>query len=168
VNVSIDMTVLDPGIAMTAISARILYDPSVFSYDDTWEVTQGSMLEHNWDPWAATPAAGELRIAAIDWDFFEEDIAAGSGTLFTFKLKVKDDALAGPSMLTWGVYDGHDNSLAGFDYGDADFSDAILLDSNMHGASINVSGPAVPEPMSVVLAVMGVASVIGFKRLRRK
>ena len=44
----------------------------------------------------------------------------------------------GSSALTWGVYDGYDNALAGFDYGDADFNDIILPESALFGASINV------------------------------
>ena len=71
-------------------------------------------------------------------DPWYETLAAGSGTLFTFTLKVKADAPLGPSALTWGMYDGNDNATAGFDYGDADFIDIILPESALTGTSITV------------------------------
>ena len=166
VDVSVDMN-LPAGITMTAISTRILYDSSVFAYDDPWPVTQGTLLTNNWELWGGTPTPppGELRVGGIDLDGVES-LAAGSGRLFTFTLKVKDDATLGSSGLTWGMYDEGNNAFAGFDYGDADFQDVILLDSNMHGASITVS--EVPEPSTMFLLV-GVGLIgLGARRLRRK
>jgi hypothetical protein len=86
-------------------------------------------------------------------------VSIESGTLFTFTLRVKDDAPTGLSALTWGVYDGYDNATAGFDYGDAAFADIILLDSKMSGVSINV----IPESATMALIGLG-----GFGLLRRK
>jgi hypothetical protein len=148
VTVSVDMS--SPGITMTAISARFLYDPSVFIYNDASIVPKGALLTHDWSFSGGTPTPGELRIGGIDWSF-GENIAAGSGTLFSFNLTVKGTAPAGLSLLTWGVYDGIDNATAGFDYGDGNFSDVILLDSEMSGASVNV----IPEPMTLALLGFG-------------
>ena len=55
VKVSVYMSIVPPGITMTAISARILYDPSVFTYDDTQVVIKGDLLTHNWDLFGGTP-----------------------------------------------------------------------------------------------------------------
>ena len=166
VDVSVYMTVNDPGITMTAISTNILYDKNVFVYDDNSVVEKGVLLTHDWDLYGAETAT--LRVGGIDLNGFYdplsppdplplwyEDIAAGSGMLFTFTLKVKDDAPTGLSALTWGVYDGYDNATAGFDYGDADFADVILLDSQMSGASITV----IPAPGAVVLGMIGLGMV---------
>jgi hypothetical protein len=141
VTVSVNMTVTDP-ITMAAISTRILYDPNVFTYDANSGVVKGGLLTHIWDLSAGSPAEGELRVGGIDLglyypDYFET-LAAGSGKLFTFSLKAKEDAPTGPSALTWGVYDGYDNATAGFDYGDKDGLDVILPSEAMSGASINV------------------------------
>jgi hypothetical protein len=167
VDVSVEM-VLPYDITMTAISTRILYDPSVFIYDDSWVVTQGDLLTHNWDLSGGTPAAGELRVGGIHWDPpYADPLAAGSGSLFTFSLKVRENAPTGNSALSWGMYDGFDNAVAGFDYGDADFVDAILRDSNTSGTSINVNSD-VPEPATMVL-LMGAGLIgLGIRRLRRK
>jgi hypothetical protein len=174
VDVSVDMN-LPAGITMTAISTRILFDSSVFTYDDPWPVTQGGLLTHTWDLWGGNPTDGELRVGGIDLDF-GESLAAGSGTLFTFTLKVKDNATWGASGLTWASYDGHDNALAGFDYGDAfvfdgEFwtcNDVLLLDDNMHGTSINVVPEVseVPEPSSIIVLLCGLGSLLAFRRRR--
>jgi len=137
--VSVNMSILSP-IIMTAISTRILYDPNVFTYDDASVVVKGNLLTHNWDLLGGTPTTGELRVGGIDLDF-GENLVVGSGTLFTFPLQVKADAPAGPSLLTWGVYDGYNNTTAGFDYGDESFVDVILPESALSGVSINVSAP---------------------------
>ncbi len=142
VTVSVNMTVNDPCITMVAISTNILYDPNVFTYDANSGVVKGNLLTHIWELFAGSPAEGTLRVGGIDLglyypDYFET-LAAGSGKLFTFSLKVKEDAPTGPSALAWGVYDGYDNATAGFDYGDKDFLDVILPSEAMSGASINV------------------------------
>jgi hypothetical protein len=140
VTVSVNMTVSSP-ITMAAISTRILYDPNVFTYDANSGVVKGNLLTHFWDLGAGNPAEGELRVGGIDLGIYPEyfeTLTAGSGKLFTFSLKVKEDAPTGPSALTWGVYDGYDNATAGFDYADADFVDIILPSEAMSGASIMV------------------------------
>ena len=58
--------------------------------------------------------------------------------MFTFTLQVKADAPTGSSALTWGVYDGYDNTTAGFDYGDENFVDVLLPESALSGVSIDV------------------------------
>jgi hypothetical protein len=151
VNVSIDMSVSSP-ITMAAISTIIYYDPTVFTYEDTSVVVKGGLLTSNWDLLGGGPGPGELRVGGILWDSpFYDDIAAGSGTLFTFTLKVNEDAPAGLSSLTWGVYNGYDNATAGFDYGDKDFADVILQGSDTIGTSINI----VPEPATIGLLTIG-------------
>ena len=136
----------------SAISAILFYDENVFTFEDTSVVAQGGLLTHTWDLSGGGPAPGELRIGGIIWeDPFYDDIAAGSGTLFTFTLKVNEDAPIGLSPLTWGVYNGYDNATAGFDYGDKDFVDVILQGSDTIGTSINV----VPEPATIGLLGLG-------------
>jgi hypothetical protein len=157
VGISVYMTVNDPGITMAAISTNILYDKNVFAFDDASVVTQGALLTHSWDLWGAQ--TDMLRVGGIDLSF-GEDIAAGSGMLLTFTLKVKDDAPTGLSSLAWGMYDGFDNATAGFDYGDAEGVDIILLDSEMSGASINVT----PEPATIGLLGLGALSFIRRKK----
>ena len=141
VTVSVNMTVNDPCITMVAISAIILYDPNVFTYDANSGVVKGGLLTHFWDLSAGSPAEGELRVGGIDLGIYPEyfeTLAAGSGKLFTFSLKAKEDAPTGPSALTFDPYVGGDNAKAGFDYGDKDFLDVILPLEAMSGASINV------------------------------
>jgi hypothetical protein len=139
VGVSVDMTLLSP-ITLAAISTNILFDTSVFTYDVSPALAKGSFLTHDWDLYGNEFAAGHARVGGIDMnmDPWYESLAAGTGRLFTFTLKVKNDAPLGPSTLTWGVYDGGDNATAGFDYGDADFNDILLPESALSGASINV------------------------------
>jgi hypothetical protein len=149
VTVSLNMSLLSP-ITMDTITAIILYNHDVFTYEDASVVVKGGLLTHNWELYGNEFAEGHCKVGGIDLNGFDpnnlepsglpwyEDIAAGSGTLFTFKLKVKADAPLGPSALTWGVYDGHDNATAGFDYGDADGADIILPESALHGVSINI------------------------------
>jgi formylglycine-generating enzyme len=153
VNVSVDMTLLSP-ITMAAISTNILYDPAVFIYDDESVVVQGGLLTHTWSLLGGTSPLGvlrDLRVGGIDLngDPWYENLAAGAGRLFTFTLKIKNDAPLGPSLLTWGVFDGYDNTTAGFDYGDADFVDIILPQSALSGASINVLGE-IPTAITLV------------------
>ncbi len=171
VNVSVYMTV-DPGITMATINTNIVYDKNVFTYDELSGVTQGALLAHTWDLSGGESAS--LRVGGIDLNGFYdplsppdplplwyEDIAAeSSGMLFTFTLKVKEDAPTGLSSLAWGVYVGGDNATAGFDYGDKDFFDVILLDSEMSGASINV----VPEPATICMLGLG---ALGLLRKRK-
>jgi hypothetical protein len=139
VGVSVDMTLLSP-ITLAAISTNILFDTSVFTYDASPALAKGSLLTHDWDLYGNEFAAGHARVGGIDMnmDPWYESLAAGTGRLFTFTLKVKNDAPLGPSPLSWGVYDGSDNATAGFDYGDAGFNDVILPESALTGASINV------------------------------
>jgi hypothetical protein len=161
VDVSVYMDVLSP-ITMAAISTNIVYDRNVFAYDDASVVAKGTLLSHDW--WLGGGETATLRVGGIDMNPYPlpyfEDIATGSGTLFTFTLKVKDDAPTGLSAITWGVYDGHNNATAGFDYGDSDFVDVILLDSQMSGASIDV----IPAPGAVVLGMMGLGLIGWVKR----
>jgi hypothetical protein len=167
VNVSVDM-VLPADITMIAISARLFYDPNVFSYDDSWVVTQGGLLTHNWLLYGGTPTGGELRVGGIDLDLdYGELLSAGSGRLFTFSLRVKEDAPTGFSALTWAPADTVNNALAGFDYGDANGVDAVLRDSNTQGVSINI-GTDVPEPSTMVLLLGAGLIGLGIRRLRRK
>ena len=159
VTVSVNMSD-SPGFTMTAISAVILYDPTVFTYMDP--VVQGAFLNDNWAPMGAASSAGagmmQLRVTAIDWtDFSGEVLAAGNGTLFTFTLQVNAGAPLGPSALSWGDASGSGNGPVGFCYGDADFQDVVLPSS---GASINVT----PEPATVCLLGLGALSLIRKKR----
>jgi hypothetical protein len=158
VNVSVNMTVLSP-ITMAAISTNILCDSNVFTYDANSVVVKGGLLTHDWELYGNEYAAGFLRIGGIDlnWDPGYESLAEGSGTLFTFTLKVKADAPTGLSALTWGVYDGYDNATAGFDYGDADFVDIIVPDSNTIGTSINI----IPAPAPMTVCALPVANSTG-------
>jgi hypothetical protein len=160
VDVSVYMTVSDPGITMSAISTNILYDKNVFSFDDESIVSKGALLTHDW--WLYGAETANLRVGGIDVnpDPWYEDIAAGSGMLFTFTLQVKADAPVGLTDLTWGVYDGFDNATAGFDYGDMDFVDVILDSSDTIGASINI----VPEPATIGLLTLGSLALIRRKR----
>lgn len=168
VDVSVYMT-LPYDITMSAISSSILYERDVFTDDALGPVTNGPLLKHDWvlDGGAPLPG-GEWRVGGIDWDFSGEFFTAGSGKLFTFTLKVKADAELGSCGLTWGAYDGHDNNTCGFDYGDADFQDVLLLDSNMHGTSINVVSEIseVPEPSSIIVMLCGLGSLVAFRRRR--
>jgi formylglycine-generating enzyme len=152
VTVSVDMTVLPPGITMAAISTNILYDPKVFTFDEMSVVVQGGLLSHTWSLYGGTSPLGDLIDLRVGGIIFEEpwfdDLAAGSGTLLTFTLKVKETAPQGPSALTWGVYDGN-NATAGFDYGDADFNDVVLPESALANASITVVGEI---PTAITLA----------------
>ncbi|MFA5240582.1 MAG: cohesin domain-containing protein [Phycisphaerae bacterium] len=159
VDVSVYMTVNNPGITMMAISTNIEYDKNVFTYDDASSVVKGALLTHNWELYGNEYAEGKSRVGGIDWDF-GENLAAGSGMLFTFTLQVKADAPTGLSAITWGVYDGFDNATAGFDYGDENGYDIILLDSEMSGASINV----IPEPATMCLLGFGVLGLLRKKQ----
>jgi hypothetical protein len=168
VHVSVDVA-LPADTTMSAISTRIFYDASVFSYDDAWVVTKGSLLTHDWSLFGGTPAAGELRVGGIQWhEPWAEALASGTGRLFSFDLKVRDDAALGSSALAWGPeWDGADNALAGFDYGDANYEDCVLRNENMHGAAINVASD-VPEPGTTVLLLSVGMIGLGIRRLRRK
>jgi hypothetical protein len=159
VDISVYMDVSSP-ITMCAISTNILYDKNVFSFDNESIVSKGDLLTHDWSLFGGETAT--LRVGGIDLnpDPWYEDIAAGSGTLFTFTLQVKADAPTGLSALTWGVYVGGDNATSGFDYGDKDFVDVILLDSEMTGASINVT----PEPATICLLGLGALGLLKKRR----
>jgi hypothetical protein len=160
VDISVYMAVSDPGITMAAISTNILYDKNVFAFDDMSVVAKGALLTHDWSLFGGETAT--LRVGGIDMnpDPWYESIAAGAGTLFTFTLQVKADAPVGLSALTWGVYVGGDNATSGFDYGDKDFVDVILLDSEMSGASINIT----PEPATIGLLGLGALSLLRKRR----
>jgi hypothetical protein len=151
VDISVYMTISDPGITMSAISTNILYDKNVFSFDDESVVSKGALLTHDW--WLYGAETATLRVGGIDVnpDPWYEDIAAGSGMLFTFTLQIKADAPVGLTDLTWGMYDGFDNATAGFDYGDMGFVDVILDSSDTIGTSINI----VPEPTTMGLLALG-------------
>jgi hypothetical protein len=155
VDVSVYMDVSSP-ITMAAISTNIVYDMNVFIHDEPSGVVKGALLTHEWDLCGAENDT--LRVGGMDLNLDPkyEDLAAGSGMLFTFTLKVKDDAPTGLSSLTWGVYDGFDTATAGFDYGDKDGVDVILLDSEMSGASINV----IPEPATICLLAIGAMALL--------
>lgn len=153
VNVSVNMAE-SPDFTMTAFSAVILYNPTVFTYVPS-SVVQGAFLTHNWDPMGAATTAGELRVGAMDLtDFSGEYLAAGSGTLFTFTLQANANAPLGSSALSWGDAN---TGVVGFDYGDADFQDVVLPSS---GTSINV----VPIPAAVWLLGSGLLGLVGLRR----
>jgi hypothetical protein len=168
VDISVYMDVSSPGITMAAISTNILYDKNVFTYDDASVVVKGDLLTHDWMLYGAE--TDTLRVGGIIFeDPWYEELAAGSGILFTFTLQVKDNAPTGLSALTWGVYDGFDNATAGFDYGTPGpvdengyptLVDIILLDSEMSGASINV----IPEPATICLFGLGVLGLLRKKQ----
>ena len=40
--------------------------------------------------------------------------------------------------------------------------------SSIYLSNLNVSTAAVPEPMSIMLGIMGLGSIAGFRKLRRK
>ena len=133
VKVSVDISD-SPAFIMTAISAVILYDPSVFTYVDP-SVVRGAFLTDNWGFLAAASTPGKLRVGAFDnTDFNGEGLATGSGTLFTFTLLANADAPLGPSALNWGDA----GNGVGFDYGDADWLDVV---PPSYGTSINVGVP---------------------------
>ena len=147
VNVSVDLSG-SSGDTMTAMSAVILYDPTVFTYVDP-SVVQGGFLKDDWSPMGAAGTPGELRVGAIDWtDFSGEQLAAGDGTLFTFTLLVNANAPLGPSALSWGDAG---TGVAGFDAGFFDvFTDVVLP---LDGVSINVGTP-VPEPTTMIAGAL--------------
>lgn len=161
VTVSVNMVVVDPAFRMTAISAVIFYDPTVFTF--VGPVVQGAFLEDDWSgafPMGAAATPGQLRVAAIDWsDFSGEEIAAGGGTLFTFTLLANSVAPAGSSALTWG------NAACdspGLCYGDADFRDVLVPST---GTTIDVQAP-VPD-QGATLTLLGCA-LVGLGVLRRR
>ena len=154
VDIAVYMDVSSPGITMTAISTDIVYDTNVFTYDEPSGVTQGALLTHNWDLLGAQTAT--LRVGGIDWDFGEY-LAEGAGTLFTFTLKVSNDALTGSYELAWGDA----GNGVGFDYGDENYNDVI---PPSFGASINV----VPEPGTLVLLVTAGLGLLAYAWRRRR
>ena len=148
ISVNIDVS---SSITMTAISTDFVYDKNVFTYDGTLGATQGALLTHDWDLLGAQTAT--LRIGGIDWFGGGENFVVGSGTLFTFTLKVSNDAPIGSYDLVWGDA----GNGVGFDYGDENFGDII---PPSFGTSINV----VPEPATMCLFGLGSLSLIRRKR----
>jgi hypothetical protein len=145
VNVSVDLSG-SPGFTMNAISAVILYDPTVFTYVDPSVAQGGLIIDNGWDLMAAAGTPGELRVAGMVWSPpFGSQIAAGSGTVFTFTLLVNANSPLGLSALSWG----NAGNGVGFDYGDADWNDVVLPS---YGASINVA--PVPEPTTMIAGAL--------------
>ncbi len=144
VDVSVYMTVDDPGITMAAISAILYWDENVFAYDAMSGIVRGDMLAANWDLLSNEnfSPVHDFRVGGFLWDPpFSESIAAGAGTLYTFTLQVKNDAPLGLSSLTW-------DATEGFVYGDVEYNNVVVPASDV---SINI----VPEPATMALLALG-------------
>jgi hypothetical protein len=157
VNVSVDISVSSPGINIAAFTSYVLYDKNVFTYEEAPGIVQGDLLISNWELSGFRSGPNEFRALCVLWDApYYDALAAGYGTLFSFTLKVNEDAPMGLSALTWGVYDEYDPTNAGFSYGDAYFGDIFLQNSEMTGNSINV----IPEPTTIGLLIIGAITVL--------
>ena len=78
----------------------------------------------------------------------------GTGTQFVGTIIAK----ASDTLNTGATVDGRVIALTG----------AVTLDTNVITNPSCAGTPAVPEPMSIMLGIMGLGSVAGFKRLRRR
>ncbi len=143
VTVSVYMTITEP-ITMSAISTEIIYDTDAFAYNG---LVKGALLTANWD--LSGNENPPLRIGGFLWeDPFMESFEPGEGIVFSFDLKVNENAPVGSYNLTWGIVDGGTGQGAGFDYGDENFADVVVPS---FGATIHI----VPEPATMILLGFG-------------
>ena len=100
-------------------------------------------------------SAPDMRIARLiwNWDSTNARLSSWEILLNTSLLDRTDGGFAGPTP-TAG-----DLSLVTVQNGDGAYTDAVVR---------SVPETVVPEPVSLILGIMGLGSVAGFKRLRRK
>jgi hypothetical protein len=147
---------------VTVTGANATYDSS---YARFWQPDNGVAWGVTFTDYTYTFTAGFSQAAAIDSDGWlsntvDPDTIVGS---FTGHFVVTDDVDKKP------ITDG-DTYAFSIDFSKAMFVPLDALDAygDPTSSPMNYYGQQVPEPMSIMLGILGLGSVAGFKRLRRK